>query len=234
MLDCLYPPKCPICDEILAQKSSLICPACRRALPVVREPLCRTCGRPLPSAEQEQCGECALRVHAYLQGRSVFVYEGQLRDALMRMKFQNRREYLDFFAMAMVQYAQGWLGRICPEALVPVPMHPKKKKERGFDQCAILAKKVSGLSGIPVREDLVRRIRYTLPQKGLDLKSRYENMKDAFEVPAGVLVPETVVLIDDIYTTGSTVDALAEVFRRNGAHAVYVFTVSIVKGPDDP
>ncbi len=232
LLDALYPRRCPLCEQILTDRAALACPACAGKLPFLREPLCKCCGRPLAAPEEEYCAECRQVKHAYREGRAVFLYEKRVRVALMRMKFQNRREYADFFAWAMASGARAYLQRIHPDEIVPVPMHRRKIRERGFDQCALLARRLSGRTGIPVREDLLVRSRYTKPQKGLDRTERRSNLSGAFALREGTKPGERILILDDIYTTGSTIDEVSRVLLAGGAKEVYFLTLCIGKGKE--
>ena len=99
-LELLYPRRCPICQKILDRKEKLVCEECGRKLPYIREPLCKKCGKPLTRREQEYCPDCETGRHHFTEGRSIFLYEKELRHSVHRMKFENKREYLDFYAWA--------------------------------------------------------------------------------------------------------------------------------------
>jgi predicted amidophosphoribosyltransferase len=184
------------------------------------------------------------------------VYEKGLRRAVDRLKFHNRREYVPFFAEAMAQLAMQLFPRWQPAYLIPIPMHAKKKKERGFDQAQLLAEELgrrirrniedsrarfirpnSEDSRIrqprfEVRSDILVRTRYTKASKQLDRTARKQNLRGAFAVRPGIRLSGAVVLIDDIYTTGTTMDEAARALRAAGAEYVYFLTASIVRGED--
>ena len=221
LLDLLYPPRCPLCDRILAPDEYLICRKCAPVLPVIRQPVCLRCGRPLHRAEQEYCIGCQCTEHAFIRGECTFVYEKAFRQSVLRMKFRNRRDYLDFYAAAMAFRHTGFLCRIRPGVLLPVPMYPAKRARRGYDQCRLLARKLSALIHVPVQDDNLIRVRDTMPQKGLNREERRENLKDAFALKNPDILSEPVLLLDDIYTTGSTLDEIAKVLRENGFEEIY-------------
>ncbi len=235
LLDLIYPPRCPVCDRVLAMadREAGVCRKCAPRLPWIRGPYCLKCGKPLADGRKEYCASCMRREHLYIQGRSVFRYEKELRASVLRMKFHNRRDYLDFYAKAMCAYAGLFLERIRPCSLITVPMHPGKVRERGFDQCLLLGEKLSALSGIPMYAEAVMRKRYTQPQKGLGPEERKRNLEAAFA--AGRLGPvrEPVLLMDDIYTTGTTVDAVCSVLNREGLEEVYVLTLCMSAGGEE-
>ncbi len=229
LLDMLYPLKCPVCQNILSEKDEryCICSHCRGTLPYVTQPLCVRCGKPLRQAGQEYCRDCETHRHAFARGRSTFVYEGQLREAVVRMKFQNQRIYIPFFANEMVQRNRHFIQQIHPDALVPVPMHPRKKQERGFDQCLLLARETAALTGIVLADDILARSRYTAPQKGLSRQERQENLHGAFTASALQKPGGRILIIDDIYTTGATMDAAARALLKAGAEEVFFLTLCI-------
>ena len=229
LLDLIYPPRCPICDKVLAipERRKGICPSCAGTLPWVCGPYCLKCGKPLADERKEYCASCLSREHLFIQGRSVFCYEKALRDSVLRMKFHNRREYLDFYAKAISASAGSFLHAVKPAVLLPVPMHPKKVRERGFDQCRLLGAKLSALSAVPMIPDAILRTRYTLPQKGLDPEGRRKNLQRAFAVNPLRTIREPVLLLDDIYTTGTTADAVCAVLNQAGIREIYVLTLCI-------
>ena len=128
-LELLYPRRCPICQKILDRKEKLVCEECGRKLPYIREPLCKKCGKPLTRREQEYCPDCETGRHHFTEGRSIFLYEKEFRHSVHRMKFENKREYLDFYAWAMARAGKDFMDRIRPAVLMPVPMHPGKRRE---------------------------------------------------------------------------------------------------------
>ena len=238
-LSLLYPPRCPVCETVLplARRSReegagrtcwerpLICDGCREKLPYNSGAVCLRCGTYLEDDREEYCRVCAVRERSFTQGMSVFLYQGKMRDSLMRMKFHNHREYNRFYAEEMKRASEGFLRRIRPSVIIPVPMHERKRRERGFDQCAILARRFSECTGIPAQTDNVVRARYTRPQKGLNAQERRNNLKNAFYVRRPQELAGPVLVIDDIYTTGTTMDEMAAVLRGSGCGPVYFITL---------
>lgn len=238
-LSLIYPPRCPLCETVLpiarrirpeGQERScwerpLICDDCREKLPYNSGAVCLRCGTCIADEREEYCGDCLLRERLFRQGMSVFLYQGKMRDSLMRMKFHNHREYIPFYADEMKRASEAFLRRAQPSVIIPVPMHERKRRERGFDQCALLARRFSECSGIPVQTDNVVRVRYTKPQKGLNAQERRNNLKNAFYVRRPQELSGPVLVIDDIYTTGTTMDAMASVLLENGCGPVFFLTL---------
>lgn len=236
LLDMLYPLKCPVCRQILPAQAPdyTICPACRSTLPYVRQPLCVKCGKPIGDAGAEYCRDCEKGRHVFRQGRSTFVYEGRLREAVVRMKFHNQRIYVPFFAGEMVRQNRAFIRSVGQVQLLPVPMHPRKRRERGFDQCLLLAREIALLTGMTLCDDALVRTRYTLPQKGLSRQEREDNLRQAFAVENTGSLGKRVLIIDDIYTTGSTIDAVSRSLLKAGVEETYALTLCIGADAEGP
>lgn len=232
LTDLLYPPRCPVCSALLPPLpdvrsrctwKDLVCRDCAGQLPWLREPLCKKCGRPLEEnrSEEEFCYECAHSTRPYHEGKGIFAYRGQLRESVLQMKFHNKREWLDFFAAAMAAGGYRFLERTAVRTIVPVPSGRAKRRRRGYDQSVLLAEKLAVLTGIPVSTGNLVRIRDTRAQSGLGMRDRRENLKEAFAVldPAGMKQP--VLLTDDIYTTGATLEECCAALRRAGITQVF-------------
>lgn len=234
----LFPAACPICGEIQAQyvtreNMARICPSCKKSIRYVTAPFCLRCGKPLGKGgmRREYCADCAKGRHSFTQGRAVLVYAGGVARSMYRMKYGNRRDYAPVFAREAYEMLGGWLSHIQPQAIIPVPLHPARERRRGYNQAELLARSLSELAGIPAEPFLVSRRVNTRPQKELNADERKNNLKNAFQMSKNSVHLEKVLLIDDIYTTGSTVDALAETLRKAGIEKVYV--LCICTGGDD-
>ena len=143
--------------------------------------------------------------------RSVFLYEGNIRTALSEMKYKNRKEYAGFFSFAAVERLSGYIKKTGADLIVPVPVHKERMKKRGYNQAALLAERIGHLTGIPVEKNLLIRKHVTEAQKELTPADRKKNLADAFSVCYSFAERKTVLLVDDIYTTGATLEACARV-----------------------
>jgi ComF family protein len=232
--DLLFPRRCPVCADIVQPWGALICPGCIQKLDPVREPVCRKCGKQLISDRAEYCYDCSRRARSYEAGRAVFKYNQAAKKSLTAIKYKNRREYLDFYAQAMAYRYQQMIQRWQPDMLVPIPVHPSRMRTRGFNQAEELSRRLSTLWGIPTQTHLLIRVKKTLPQKKLTPEERLKNLQQAFAVRPpmgrGEVIPETVVLVDDIYTTGSTMEACTRVLKAAGVKKVYFLTICIGYG----
>lgn len=229
LADCFYPPRCPVCDEILAP-GNLICPLCvNEALPVL-EPTCRKCGKPIEDDRREYCSDCLRRTHVYRQGKAVFVYKAGIKKSMYRFKYSNRREYAAFYAKCAADIHGAWIRKKQVEIIVPIPMYQGKKRRRGYNQAEVFARALGKEIGIPVDAGLVKRVRNTTPQKELSDKERQRNLKNAFQLTQDIVEYTHILLVDDIYTTGSTMDAVAATLLSGGAVDVYYICISIGTG----
>ena len=156
-----------------------------------------------------------------MKGRAVFVYQGAVIGSMHRLKYGNRRDFAATFAKEAYEMHGDWIRRIAPQALIPVPLHPKRRRERGYNQAELLAETLSDLTGIPVEKKMLLRKVNKRPQKQLSAGERKNNLKNAFQMSKKRVQLVKVLLIDDIYTTGSTVDAAAQTLMAAGIKKVY-------------
>jgi ComF family protein len=230
LLDVIFPPRCVVCGEIMEQGEGQIHEECRKKLFPAAEPVCMHCGRPVASQRTEYCYDCGRKKEfLFRQGRSLYLYKGDIRKSMYRFKYSNKREYGRFFADEAVELWGSWLERIHPDAIVPVPMYRKKEKRRGYNQAAVFARQLSGKLQIPVAKE-VSRVKDTRPQKELNDIERKNNLKNAFQTGKSIVKYKKVLVVDDIYTTGSTADAVAEVLLAAGTEEIYFLSICIGKG----
>ena len=179
----------------------------------------------LSSMEQEFCPDCQKTHHSYRQGCAMLLYEGKVKEAIHKIKYSNKREYLETFARMLARYGEKNVQMWQPEVLVPIPMYPKKKKLRGYNQAEILAGYLGEYWNLPVDTELLKKVRDTGAQKELDRATRRKNLLEAFEERrAGRLRISRVLLGYDVYTTGSTVDAAAESLKRAGISDILLYS----------
>ncbi|MDO4519422.1 MAG: ComF family protein [Eubacteriales bacterium] len=223
--DWIYPRCCPVCNRILKNKNDWVCPECRGFIKPIHSPYCLKCGKPVEEPNAV-CTDCERHRAHYDRGRGMFVYDDRWKESILLYKNSGRREYGDFYAFLLAKCAKAELEKWRPDCIVPVPLSKKKKRKRGFNQAEYLAEKLSERTGIPVDASCIRKRRETLQQKALNRGQRMKNLKNAFEVLHDVR-GRRILLLDDVYTTGSTMDTLAEELKRNGAEKVWFLTVCI-------
>lgn len=217
----LYPRRCPLCHRILGESHELAHEKCREKAPLIREPKCKKCGKGLESGEAEYCMECAESRHVFTRGLAVYAYDEGMRESVHQLKFYNKREYADFYVSQMCRVLEPVLPLWRPQVLLPVPLHPSRRRQRGFNQAELLAWGIGKQFQIPVDSALVERVKKTRPQRELDRKKRKNNLKNAFKMKEHDVKLDRVLIIDDIYTTGSTIDAISECLRAQGVTEIY-------------
>ena len=222
----LFPRRCPICDKPIRPVGQLICHKCRSKLKYVSEVHCLKCGKPLGEETEEYCDDCKQKQHKFVQGKSLYEYK-TASDMIYRFKYGKRKEYAEFLGWEMAKYFEEDIRKWKAEALVPVPIHKSRKKQRGYNQAELLAIELSKRIGIPMKSDLIVRWRKTTPQKLLKQSERQNNLKKAFKIGKNDVKLSTIIIIDDIYTTGSTVDEMASLLKETGIEKIYVLTLAI-------
>ncbi|MBQ5673629.1 MAG: ComF family protein [Lachnospiraceae bacterium] len=202
-----------------------ICPACKNKLEYVQGAICIKCGKQV-SEQEEMCIDCKENTHFFDRGVALYKYPC-VRQGIYRMKYKGRKEYLDFYSQEVVERLGEQLRLWNPDAIIGVPLHKARERKRGYNQAEILASQIGDKMGIPFEKKMVLRQKNTLPQKGLDAFQRQNNLKKAFIISQNVVKLNTIVIIDDIYTTGSTMDAVASILKASGVQKVYCLTLAI-------
>ena len=227
--DLLFPRRCPVCGGVAMPKGRLICPACLKQLSFVSSPACMKCGKEIGSREQEYCADCIRRKKSFTRGFALLNYDSRAAVSMAAVKYHNKREYLDFYARAAALRFEKQFRQAGIQVIVPVPVHASRLKTRGFNQAAVLAEKLSAELGIPW-EELLIRVKKTDPQKSLGSAERLKNLRGAFEAEQEAGKWDRVLLVDDIYTTGSTAEICSRALLKTGVKQVFVFAVCIGHG----
>jgi len=193
-------------------------------------PWCACCGLPLhgPGYESGQlCGGCTLEPPPFSSARSFGYYTTELSHIVQALKFQGRRNIADLLGPLMASvFLESW-NRDQIDMLVPIPLHPRRRRERGFNQSALLARSIARWIAIPVCDGVLTRVRHTAPQVGLTDVERTRNLKDAFRCSGPAKVRgKRILLIDDVMTTGATAASAASVLSQAGAQRVSVLTAA--------
>lgn len=229
----LYPSRCPICGKVPPGQHSC-CPSCYRSITFVGQPFCFSCGKPLSSEEKEYCHDCVVHPKSFVRGFALAVYDSVTKPSLSAIKYKNKRQYLSFYASETIRSYGPLLSSLQLEAIFPVPIHPKRMKKRGFNQASLFAHAIGISLHIPVYDSLLVRTQNTLPQKNLTPQQRLRNLQKAFDLHPSYrdssLPLKRVLLVDDIYTTGSTMEAITRLLLDHGVKEVYVFSICIGNG----
>ena len=228
LLTLAYPQVCAICDSSVEQrKFGVVCEACWNATTVFTgaETICSKCG----ALDGVRCGRCESQ--AFTAARAVGLYEGALRESVLLLK---RQPHLSQQLEAMLVSASRRSPLNASTRIIPVPLHSKRLKSRGFNQASIIAQALSGLLRLPLDEVSLVRVSGTEKYRaGLDAKGRQDTVAGAFEVLHPRLIEgEDILLVDDVFTTGATVSACAEALIQAGAGNVFVLTIARGFGPN--
>ena len=228
-LQLLFPGRCPVCDGIVRPFGRKICPECLPKLKPVTAPWCMRCGKKL-AEEREYCGDCMHREHKYDRARTLYEYR-DVAPSIYRFKYSGRQEYGDFFGEEMARLLGDFIGRVRPDVIVPVPLYRGKLRKRGYNQAACLARALGRSLELRVDEKLVKRVRNTAPMKHLNPAERQNNLKKAFIIGRNdVKLYDWIILVDDIYTTGTTLDEIAALLKEHGVSKVYCVTLACGSG----
>jgi ComF family protein len=236
LVDWLFPPRCRACGSWLhGSEAECFCLSCGTGIELVRHPLCSMCGRPFrgASGEDHPCGACIKRPPHFVAARAWACYppeeleEQPLRRVVQKFKYGRKVSLGKPLGRLMASGCEEFLRRCRAELIVPVPLHPKRLRWRGFNQSVLLARQVSRAYDTPVDPFVLLRSRETPAQTQLTEAERRRNMRGAFAVnPDKPVKGKNVLLIDDVYTSGATVEECSRALRRGGAREVYVLTLA--------
>ncbi len=227
--DLFFPRHCPVCDVVLAGNGELICRECREIPQPVKAPRCVCCGKHLEREEQVRCRDCGGKKRSFEWGVALYEY-ASVHDSIHAFKNLGRAEYAEYYGSQIIRFLAPVIKRMKGDALVPIPLHSSKLRSRGYNQASLLAKEISKNAGIPVREDILIRTRKTASQKKMDHATRQNNMKKAFHMVKNDVKLKTIILVDDVFTTGNTIEAAAEVLKQGGVEKVFFIALAIGKG----
>ena len=236
LIDIIYPPRCHICLEFLGknrtQDGLSLCKGCFEGLSPITPPLCPVCGRPFKTGlhENHLCEDCLRKRPLYYRAGAPYLYEEKVMEAVHSFKYGGRTSLGHTLGSLLARFAEQWLPEAENPLIMPIPLHPRKLRERGFNQSLVLARHVASRTGFELDFLTLRRIRYTLPQAGLKGSERRRNVRRAFELTGQKAVKgRTVLLVDDVATTGSTLNECARVLIRAGAERVNCLVLARTK-----
>lgn len=227
-LQLLYPPRCGCCgDPVAAHFAGPICSACLNRVEVLSSPLCLKCGRGLSAdggSEDRYCGSCLKKPPVFNSARSCFSYQGSVRSLLHRLKYAS-----DSSAAATLAKLIEKTGVLADagsfEVIVPVPLHPSRLRRRGLNQALVLAKAIFAEEPEKIEPNMLIRVKNTVAQTRLSGSERRRNLHGAFAInPGAAIAGKRICLVDDIFTTGTTVSECARMLKKCGAEAVDILT----------
>ena len=209
---------CVLCGSM--NHDGLWCGPCDRALPYLDTPHCPVCALPTPAGEV--CGQCLKQPPLFTSTVAVFGYSFPLDKLIQAMKYGEKLALAHAFAKKLAQRVD---TDALPDYLIPMPLHPAKLRERGFNQSLLLAAKIARDHGLKLLPDACQRVRDTPPQSALPWKERKKNVRNAFRCDID-LTGKRIALVDDVLTTGASLDALAAVVRQQGATEISAWVVA--------
>jgi ComF family protein len=228
IIDLLFPPHCVACHSL----GVWLCTTCLSQIETIDPPVCPSCGLPTESVQAAKdstavCARCK-RLPLQLDGlRGYAFHGGPLREAIHQFKYEDLRDLASLLGRLM---GEGWAALapcdVALDAIVPVPLHPTRQRKRGYNQAALLALEVGAHLERPVIQDVLVRTKATAPQVDLGAQERLANVRDAFRCNGAGLSGKHVMLIDDVCTTGSTLESACAALREAGALSVWAYTLA--------
>ncbi|MBN1953773.1 MAG: ComF family protein [Anaerolineae bacterium] len=218
LVNLLFPPRCMVCRRM----DTWLCPACVPQLPWLDGTICTRCGLPIQAGELcPRCAQTPLRLDGI---RSALLFDGPAREAIHRLKYRQGRQLAEPLGGLLRMY---WEEHPLPvNVIVPVPLHPSRLRQRGYNQAALLARELGRKIGLPVNEKALLRVRATASQMRLSAADRRRNVQDAFQCSDDRVAGQKVLLLDDVCTTGATLEACADALHSKGAAAVWALTLA--------
>jgi competence protein ComFC len=220
LLDVLFPPSCAGCGSW----GERYCPTCFEKTNLISNPICQICGDPLQHADDVICDRCRDQEVAFTAIRSWAAFVEPLQTAIHKLKYRQDRGLGEVLAEPLVDLLKKYHWEI--NLIIPVPLDVIRQKERGYNQAALLARPISWKTGIPYTSQALLRKKITRQQVGLSVSERAENMAGAFSANEMRVSEKNVLVIDDVITTGSTINACAHALINSGARKVFGITLA--------
>ena len=231
LADIIYPPRCAVCGRFLWKEplvretlSSVFCPACTSDFHCIASPVCPICGQPFSSEimGDHLCEECLRTRPFYEAAWAPYRYEGAILKGIHRLKYGSKSYLADALGPLLARFVEKRFDGPEDLLIMPVPLHSKRLQERGFNQSLLLARHVSRALDMDLDFLSLRRVRYTQPQTSLAKRERQQNVRGAFELEdQGAVKGKVILLVDDVVTTGNTLNECARVLRKGGAETVF-------------
>jgi ComF family protein len=229
-LSLLFPEKCLCCRTVYARKTEDLpglCPDCEKDLKWLEPPYCPRCRQPLPAGtDSHLCQACLQDKPVFDLARAAVLYQGGMAGAIQRFKYHGD---INLAAELGLFFNQVDISDLPFETIIPVPLHPRRLRKRGFNQAVLLGKGLARKTGRDMPLRALRRVRNTVPQVELHHSERQKNVRGAFAVrDRSAIKDRNILLVDDVFTTGATVNECARVLKQSGAGSVYVLTLARV------
>jgi len=244
LTDIIYPPRCVICSRFLwnglltrDSRSPFFCRECMADFHAIASPICPVCGRPFSSeaAEDHVCEDCLRKRPFYYAARAPYHYKGAILKAVHRLKYGSKGLVAKGLGPLLARFAALQMQAVEGVVVMPVPLHPRRLRERGFNQSLLLARYVSRALSADMDFLSLRRVRYTRPQTKLAKVERRQNVRGAFQLNDNATIRgRPILLVDDVVTTGNTLNECARILRKGGAQKIYGLSLARTSRQERP
>lgn len=224
----IYPGRCVFCDAVI--RTGAVCEDCKDKLRLTEnERVCKKCSRPV-GENSVLCPDCLVRPRHFTASFAAAIYSDELRSSVIRFKFYKRPDYHRGYAKIILGSLSALDTLPDVDVVIGVPLSKEGYRERGYHQAVLIAKEVAKGLGLPVFKNVLKKIRHTPAQSSLPREARLENLRGAFGIfKKEKIKGKTILLIDDVFTTGSTADEVSKTLLRAGAKEVYVATLAVTE-----
>ncbi len=235
LLGVVFPAECRVCGGVYAEATRLpVCSLCLESFLPLKDPLCEICGRPVPavlaaSPVAPRCQLCRRGVYSFDRARSFAAYDPAMTSAILLLKYEAVRPLANWFSARLAEVFASNAKEFPVDIVVPVPLHPARLRERGFNQAELLARPLARRLGLEMRSELLVRTKPRPDKLRLSRQERWRTVRGAYEAREGARIDNLrVLLVDDVLTTGATLDACSRALRHGGAKGVFCLTVARV------
>jgi len=219
-LDLIFPPRCAGCD----QWGERFCASCQEQTKLVSSPICQICGEPIPGGENAICPRCRASQIYYSAIRSWAYFEGPLQKAIHKLKYRKDLGLSEILAQPMIQLLAEQKWQI--DLITAIPLDENRQRERGFNQSLYLARPIAWSNEVMIKPSAIRRTKITRSQVGLSLEERKMNVADVFSAKQELVSGKSILVVDDVVTTGSTINSCAAALAKAGALHIYALTLA--------
>jgi len=230
----LLPATCKLCQSVVEDlRLGVVCQSCWDSVKLIEAPFCSVCGYAFPSkaisGEGALCGACRRGLHRFEVARAWAPFQDSVKEIIHQLKYGCHPSLARPLAVRLARTYEAHRHRLQADWVIPVPLHPARERERGFNQSSEIARHLSRIAGVPLARHWLLRTRPTEVQAGLTRRARRRNVSGAFEMSKSAEVRgRTVLVIDDVFTTGATLNECAKILRQSGAEKISVLTVARV------